>query len=161
MGIIINPGDSDFIQEQSDDLYVDKTGLIKLTNEAFASSRKKYICVSRPRRFGKTTAANMLTAYYQVGCKPEDVFGNLEIKKHSSFNTHAGKYNVISMDIARIGADYSDIESTIAQIKNLIYSDIVADFNGLLEYNDKIFVAVKSSRHEKKFFTVSIFSGRH
>ena len=63
MGIYINPGKGSFIEAISSDIYVDKTELIKYTNSVIGT-QQKYICVSRPRRFGKSITASMLCAYY-------------------------------------------------------------------------------------------------
>ena len=63
MGIYLNPGNEAFRQAVTDDIYVDKTGMIDLMNQKLNKSRVKYVCVSRPRRFGKSMAADMLAAY--------------------------------------------------------------------------------------------------
>lgn len=60
---------------------------------------KHLIASSRPRRFGKTLAAQMLTSYYSKGCDSSEVFSNLEIAKDKSFELHLNKYDVISLDI--------------------------------------------------------------
>lgn len=67
MGIYLNPGNEGFLEAVSSKIYVDKTGLIKYTNELM-NTEQKYICVSRPRRFGKSMALKMLAAYYSRGC---------------------------------------------------------------------------------------------
>ena len=59
MGIYLNPGNEGFLEAVSSKIYVDKTGLIKYTNELM-NTEQKYICVSRPRRFGKSMALKML-----------------------------------------------------------------------------------------------------
>ncbi|MBQ1311811.1 MAG: AAA family ATPase [Blautia sp.] len=66
MGIYVNPGNDGFRQILRGK-YVDKTGLIALVNENIETS-DKLICVSRPRRFGKSYAAKMLCAYYDKRC---------------------------------------------------------------------------------------------
>ena len=63
MGIYLNPGNEGFKEAIRSRIYVDKTGLIACTNE-FLNTKEKYICVSRPRRFGKSMALEMLAAYY-------------------------------------------------------------------------------------------------
>ena len=63
MGSYLNPGDFSFRGSLRSKIYVDKSELIARTNEALCTEQK-YICVSRPRRFGKSMAANMLAAYY-------------------------------------------------------------------------------------------------
>ena len=62
MGIYLNPDNIDFKEALNSEIYVDKTGLIALTNKVIRTEQK-YVCVSRPRRFGKSVTANMLTAY--------------------------------------------------------------------------------------------------
>ncbi len=62
MGIYLNPGNEGFWEAVSSKVYVDKTGLIKYTNELM-NTEQKHICVSRPRRFGKSMALKMLAAY--------------------------------------------------------------------------------------------------
>ena len=59
MGVYLNPGNDAFRMAINDDIYIDKTELIKLTNHRLGK-RNRYICVSRPRRFGKSMAADML-----------------------------------------------------------------------------------------------------
>lgn len=66
MGIYLNPGNEGFQNVIHSEIYVDKTGLIAYTN-AVLNTEQKYIFVSRPRRFGKSMAANMLAAYYDKG----------------------------------------------------------------------------------------------
>ena len=63
MGLYFNPGNEAFRQAVTDDIYIDKTGMIALVNQKLNKSRVKYLCVSRPRRFGKSMAADMLAAY--------------------------------------------------------------------------------------------------
>ncbi|MDE6618933.1 MAG: AAA family ATPase, partial [Lachnospiraceae bacterium] len=63
MGIYLNPGNDGFGEAIHSKIYVDKTGLIACTNE-FIGTEQKFVCVSRPRRFGKSMALKMLAAYY-------------------------------------------------------------------------------------------------
>ncbi len=68
MGIYLNPGNRAFLQAVTDDIYIDKTDMIALMNQRLNKSRIKHVCVSRPRRFGKSMAADMLVAYYGRDC---------------------------------------------------------------------------------------------
>ena len=61
MGIYLNPGSASFQMALDSEIYVDKTGLIEKTN-AVLDTRQKFLCVSRPRRFGKSMAADMLVS---------------------------------------------------------------------------------------------------
>ena len=68
MGIYLSPGNDLFYSTVTySEIYVDKTMLISFTNKCLFGENKE-ICVSRPRRFGKSMAENMLTAYYSKGC---------------------------------------------------------------------------------------------
>ena len=59
MGSYLNPGNKGFRESLNSEIYVDKTELIEKTN-AVLDTRQKFLCVSRPRRFGKSMVANML-----------------------------------------------------------------------------------------------------
>lgn len=98
MGIFVNPDNSAFQAVLNAEIYVDKSGLINYTNHVLAST-DGYICNSRPRRFGKSITANMLTAYYSKGCDSEELFASLKISKSPDFKEHLNKYDVIHLDI--------------------------------------------------------------
>ncbi|WP_353736225.1 AAA family ATPase [Ruminococcus sp.] len=66
MGIYLNPDNIDFQEALNSQIYVDKSEIIAQINK-MVDTQDRYICVTRPRRFGKTMAANMLTAYYSRG----------------------------------------------------------------------------------------------
>ena len=67
MGVYLNPGNEKFAKAVQSEIYVDKTGLIEYTNQVI-NTVQRYVCVSRPRRFGKSMTADMLTAYYGKEC---------------------------------------------------------------------------------------------
>ena len=74
MGRFVNPDNSAFQVALNSELYVDKTGLLSYTNKVL-DTMQGYICNSRPRRFGKSITANMLTAYYSKGCSSKETTG--------------------------------------------------------------------------------------
>ena len=98
MGMFVNPDNSAFQVALNSEIYVDKTGIIKYTNRVL-NTLQGYICNSRPRRFGKSITANMLTAYYSRGCDSEAMFADLEISKNTDFKKHLNQYDVIHLDI--------------------------------------------------------------
>ncbi|MDD7388404.1 MAG: AAA family ATPase [Lachnospiraceae bacterium] len=98
MGMFVNSGNGAFQVALNSEIYVDKTGLIGYTNRVM-NTLQGYICNSRPRRFGKSTTANMLAAYYSRGCDSEEMFSDLEISKSPDFKKHLNKYDVIHLDI--------------------------------------------------------------
>ena len=98
MGIYLNPDNVNFEEDTRARIYVDKTMMIREINH-FMDEGNKYICVSRPRRFGKTMAGNMLAAYYSKGCDSHELFSKYKIAKDPSFAEKLNKYNVIQIDV--------------------------------------------------------------
>ena len=98
MGSYLNPGNLSFRGSLRSKIYVDKSELIAKTNEALGTEQK-YICVSRPRRFGKSMAANMLAAYYDRSESTEELFQNLTISKERSYKENLNQYDVIHFDV--------------------------------------------------------------
>ena len=97
MGIYLNPGFDNLMTDRRGDNYIDKSMLIKELN-GFIGKPDPLICVSRPRRFGKTMAANMICAYYTKGCDSHEAFRGLKIADDPSFEEHLNRYNVIKFD---------------------------------------------------------------
>ena len=97
MGYYINVGNAGF-QSSRNDEYVDKSGLIAIITETLLTKRR-FSCVSRCRRFGKSMAAEMLCAYYDQSCDSRDLFADLEIASNPSFEKHLNKYPVIYLDM--------------------------------------------------------------
>ena len=91
MGIYLNPGYENFRRAISADIYVDKTMMISVTN-SFIDRGNNYICISRPRRFGKTIAGNMLSAYYSKGCDSSELFAPFKIAGESCVEEKLNKY---------------------------------------------------------------------
>ena len=91
MGSYLNPNNGRFREALNSAVYVDKTGLIAYTNSILQTSQK-CICISRPRRFGKSITAAMLTAYYSCGCDSEQLFSGLKITEAEDFKTHLNQY---------------------------------------------------------------------
>ncbi len=98
MGTYLNPGNYGFAISLRSQVYVDKSGIIAYTNSVL-NTQQRFICVSRPRRFGKTVTAEMLTAYYSCGCDSEKMFEGRAIESDPSFLKHLNKYNVICLNI--------------------------------------------------------------
>ena len=98
MGIYINPGNASF-RVMRNGKYVDKSGLSGVVNRTIGLPNK-LSCISRPRRFGKSYAAQMLCAYYCVGCDSAPLFDDLEIAQDETYRAHLNQYNVLYLDIS-------------------------------------------------------------
>ncbi|MDR2752078.1 MAG: AAA family ATPase [Clostridiales bacterium] len=104
-------------------IYVDKSGLLALLNSRI-NSQECYVCVSRPRRFGKTTAADMLVSYYKIGAQSEDLFADLSIASHPSFKSHLNKYNVVFINMLD---ELLEADCKVSKMKKNIETILVND----------------------------------
>ena len=98
MGLFVNPDNSAFQAALNARIYVDKSELIGYTNRVLGST-EAFICNSRPRRFGKSTTADMLTAYYSRGCSSEEMFADLKIGQMRDIPNYRNQYDVIHFDV--------------------------------------------------------------
>lgn len=131
MGRFVNPDNSAFQVALNSRIYVDKTGLINFTNSVL-DTMDGYICNSRPRRFGKSYAANMLAAYYSKGCDSEKMFSGLEIAKASDFKRHLNKYDVIHIDIQWFLANCGNADEVVPFITKSVLDELREIYPGTL-----------------------------
>lgn len=135
MGIYLNPDSSKFEEAVNSDIYVDKTGLLVYTNSVL-HTMQKYICISRPRRFGKSTAANMLTAYYSRGCDAEQLFAPFEIAQNSEYKKYLNHYNTISINMQEILSRSHSITELIERFSRLIIRDVKIEYPDVDYFDD-------------------------
>lgn len=130
MGIYLNPGNIDFQEALNSKIYVDKTELMKYTNDVIRTE-DKYVCVSRPRRFGKSMAADMLVAYYSRDCDSKEMFSGYKIADDQIFEKHLNKYNVIHINMVNFLGEAKNIEEMIKFIEEDIIDEITEEFPDL------------------------------
>ena len=124
MGTYLNPGNTAFKEALNSEIYVDKSILIDVVSSKIGTMQK-YICVSRPRRFGKSVAMNMLSAYYSRGCNSEAIFKKLEIAKAASFKKYLNRYNVIRLNMQEFLSDYRNIDGMLAAISKYLLKELL------------------------------------
>ena len=117
-GNILKPGNSGF-QRIINSEYVDKTGLIRLINDA-EGTVNNLICVSRPRRFGKSFAAQMLCAYYDCSCDSHALFDDKKIARTEEYLMHLNQYYVINLDITSFISEAKRRRMSMADVPNEI-----------------------------------------
>lgn len=132
MGIYLNPENENFKEILRSEIYVDKTMMISKINR-FMDTNNKYICVSRPRRFGKTYASNMLSAYYSRGCDSRDLFAGLKISASPDYLAKLNQYNVIKIDL---NSEYQNTENKDNLVK-ILTGKIKAEMKAT--YSDLVF----------------------
>ena len=106
-----------------DQYFVDKSGMIEIINTRI-NSMNRYICVTKPRRFGKTSVLNMLGAYYCKAYGTAELFDELNISRSESYATHLNQYNVINLCLNRLSDKNSTYDDYIGLIINAIRHDI-------------------------------------
>jgi hypothetical protein len=100
MGRYVNPGNEGFARV-ADDRYVDKTGLISLF-DCTLNTVRGLVMVSRPRRFGKSFAAQSVAAFYSCGCDSRSLFEGLEVSRRDGWDKNLNGYNVLQLDMAGV-----------------------------------------------------------
>ena len=141
MGIYLNPENVDFQEVLNSKIYVDKSELIQYTNSVLRTTQK-YICVSRPRRFGKSMAANMLTAYYSRGCDSRELFQGLKIATHPDFEKHLNQYNVIHLNMRDYLTESENMKQLIQFVEDDLLDELQQEFSDLRMPRRKTLVKV-------------------
>ena len=141
MGIYLNPENVDFQEVLNSKIYVDKSELIQYTNSVLRTTQK-YICVSRPRRFGKSMAANMLTAYYSRGCDSRKLFQGLKIATHPDFEKHLNQYNVIHLNMRDYLTESENMKQLIQFVEDDLLDELQQEFSDLRMPRRKTLVKV-------------------
>lgn len=135
MGNYLNPGNSGF-ESIRNGQYVDKSGLIQLINETIDTAQK-LTCISRPRRFGKSFAAQMLCAYYDKTCDSTSLFDDLKIAQEKKYREYLNKYDVIYLDMTSvIGATAKD--DIVSYVVRKVTEELSAAYPGL-QIGDALF----------------------
>ena len=130
MGLYLN---SDSILKKYTRLYkneyfVDKSLIINQINKLIGSF-DVYLCVTRPRRFGKTSLINMLGAYYSKAANSSQIFDNLKISQANGYREHLNKYNVISISFNEIPDNLKTYDQYINNITNQVKKEVISKFN--------------------------------
>ena len=157
MGIYLNPGYENFRRTLSADIYVDKTMMIDVIN-SFIDKGNSYVCMSRPRRFGKTIAGNMLSAYYSKGCDSHELFDSLKISEVANYEEKLNKYNVIKIDLNSEYQNTKDRENLIDIVSEKIKSEMREEFSKI-NFSDNDTLAeclIKVYEKEEQSFIIII-----
>ena len=132
MGSFVNPDSVAFKGAYKDQIYVDKSGLIKYTNKVLETP-SAFICNSRPRRFGKSMTANILVAYYSKGADSKELFSSLEISSSPDFEKHLNKYDVIHFDVQWFLGVAKNPDGVVARIEKEVINELREYYPGLLQ----------------------------
>ncbi|WP_315675432.1 AAA family ATPase [Clostridium sp. 19966] len=107
----------------NEEYFVDKSSMIALLNQKIAT-KSKYICVTRPRRFGKSSVADMIGAYYSKAIDARKLFSHLNISKVLTYDEHINKHNVINISFNERSDKGNTYEAYMKMISDTIKKDI-------------------------------------
>lgn len=115
--------------------FVDKSLIIEHLNDRIGTN-SQYICITRPRRFGKTSIAEMLGAYYCKAVDSKEIFDTLKIKNANSYDEYLNKCNIIKISFnERPDNNLNNYEKYINRIKSILTKDIMQAYPHLKNNN--------------------------
>lgn len=127
MGIYFNPSNEKFEIDLNAQIYVDKSNLIQYTNRVLKTPQR-YVCVSRPRRFGKSMAANMLVAYYSRGCDSKLLFEKLNISESSDFLKYLNQYDVLALNMQEFVSRSKNIDEMLQMLTRRVLWELLEEY---------------------------------
>ncbi|MGL4912336.1 MAG: AAA family ATPase [Romboutsia sp.] len=133
--------------------FVDKSNIIEQINKVI-NTTDRYICVTRPRRFGKSSVADMLGAYYSKAIQSDDIFEKLNISKKNNYQKHLNKYNVINISFNEISEEGNTYEEYIKMIRENLIKDITLKYPHI---NPNDYFNISSMLRETKEEFIFIF----
>lgn len=148
MGVYLNPGAGKYERALRSEIYVDKTDMISFLN-ARCLSEQSYLCVSRPRRFGKSMTANMISAYYDRTVDQKRVFHGLKIANLPDGMQNAGKFDVIKLNMQEFLSRTDSMTAMLERLKSRVLEELqeaypqlpIGQERGFVESQEKVFAA--------------------
>ena len=135
MGIYLNPNNVLLQRAKKSEIFIDKSMMIAELNK-LVDTENNFLCISRPRRFGKSMAGNMISAYYSKGCDSRELFMDLKIAKDKSFEEYLNKLNVIKFDLNAVYRNIKDKSNLIDFITEMIKDELRETFPSAKLYED-------------------------
>lgn len=135
MGLYLNPGNDKFKRALNSEIYVDKTGMIAYTNKVLDTEQQN-ICVSRPRRFGKSMAANMLTAYYSRECDSRELFAGCKIAEDKDFEKYLNQFDTIFLNMQEFLSRSENVQEMLTEIERRVCHELVLEHAEVKFFNE-------------------------
>ena len=157
MGTYLNTGKRKFQETVNSKIYIDKTELIEYTNSVLCSNQK-YICVSRPKGFGKSITANMLIAYYGRDEDATGLFSNLKISGSSTYKQYLNHYNVIALNMREFVSPRYSIETMKNLIERVVIRELMREYSDVDYFNKEnlimVLLDIYAQKKEKFIFII-------
>ena len=107
--------------------FVDKTEL--LTELIPLIGRESpYVCITRPRRFGKTVMANMIGAFFGKSADSRSIFEHLNISGAEGYKRYINKYDIIYIDFSEVPEECSSYKQYITRIIEGLKTDLLEEY---------------------------------
>ena len=101
----------------------------------------KHVCITRPRRFGKTVMANMVGAFFGKGADAGNIFDSLKIAKEDGYRKHLNRYDVIYIDFSKMPEECNSYNQYINRISRRLKRDLEKSYpNADIEMEDALWV---------------------
>ncbi len=128
MGAYLNPGKNAFEEALNSEIFVDKTEMIVYLN-CVVRTEQKYVCVSRPRRFGKSMAVKMLCAYYGKGADSRTMFEKCKVsRKAADWDKYLCKFDVIRVVMTDFFKKGVSFDQAFNRLQALVVRDLTKAF---------------------------------
>lgn len=141
MGSYLNPGNALFKMAVNSQIFVDKSMLIDVTNR-YLNTMQRFICVSRPRRFGKSVAADMLAAYYDRSVDSSELFEHLEISSQKSYGIHLNQYDVVKLNMQEFLSGTKNVDEMLERIQKFLIFDLLDAYHQVRFRDEKSLIQV-------------------
>lgn len=135
MGMYLNPGSGLFRMALNSEIYVDKSEMIAVLNR-MVNTERRFVCVSRPRRFGKSLTANMLAAYYGVSEDGGSLFKDLQIGRQIDGLNECGRYDVIKVNVQEFLSAGLSIEDMLERMQLRVIREICRAYPDIDYFDD-------------------------
>ena len=153
MGSYLNPGSERFQTSLRSEIYVDKSLLIAQVNHRIRTEQK-FICLSRPRRFGKSMAADMLSAYYGRGEDTAALFDGLKIASADSYRAHLNQYDVIKINMQQFLSTTHDVPKMREALQKRVLKDLALAYPDIADGDSLSCVIGLAFYYAREYYTI-------
>lgn len=132
MGAYLNPGKQSFQMAVNSEIFVDKTEMIRYLNSVVNTSQR-FVSVSRPRRFGKTMAADMICAYYDREADSRELFEKRKLAKSAlvksggsdnAWDGYLGQFDVIRLVMTDFMEDGESVQDMLDYLTEEVVDEL-------------------------------------
>ena len=129
MGVYLNNTSSyeAYRKVKNSPYFVDKSHILTKIIPRIETS-ENCLCITRPRRFGKSVIANMMAAFFSKGCNAEELFDSSRISLCDNYKSQLNQYNVISLSLNRIPNNCASYRQYIDRIEGRLKRDLIHSF---------------------------------